>query len=74
MDHAINIRRPPEVRHAAQDGIGFELLVDYSARAFLAVIAVMIDPRFAEHLLTEAAGPFLAVPVVPRVRALLVLE
>jgi len=35
----------------------------------MAVVAVVVHPRFAEHLLAEAAGPVLVLPVKARVRA-----
>ena len=72
MDDSVNIGWPPDVLDAAQDGMVFELFVDDAARAFLAMIAVMIDPGIAQNLLAEAPRPFLALPVELDVWALLV--
>ena len=37
------------------------------------MVAVVIHPRLAQHLLAETAGPIGTVPVVLRIRACLVM-
>src|SRR5881628_1761282 len=72
VSNAIHVGGSPNVIDAFEDGMMTEPIVDNTARAFLAVIAVVADPGVAENLLAEAAGPLLTAPVPLRVAALFV--
>ena len=64
--HAVHVRRAPDVFAAAQDRVLLHSWGDQPTRALKAVLAVVIDPRFAEDLTSEPAVPafFLAGPGV----------
>lgn len=72
IDDAIDVGGAPDVGDASEDGMFSVSGIDDAAGGFLVMIAVVVDPGFAEDLLTEAAGPFLVAPVVVCVRALTV--
>src|SRR5438270_5879926 len=75
MADRIHISRAPDVAHTAKNRVRLVLLDDNPARAFVSVIAMMIHPRVAQHLLAETTDPFPASPIVLRKRTrLLELE
>ena len=67
--HAVDVRRAPDVGHSAQDGMAGGAGRYDPAGAFPAVATVVVDPRFAQHLLAEPARPGLAAKAPVRVRA-----
>src|SRR5690606_13656624 len=72
MNDAVNVGRSPNVRDAAEHWMRTMRFVDDAARALFAVNAVMVNPRFAEHLLAEAARPLFAVPTEMNIGTLFV--
>src|SRR5262249_31151464 len=69
QSYLVYVGRTPNVAipNSAEDGMLPLFFHENTARALLAMMAVMVDPGLSQHLAPEATVPLFAVPTVARV-------